>query len=86
MGGVKETESHHFIILENLEKDLSPVLMKDFIYEQTSIPTHTYVFQSLSNEPYARGVIIVDSKQKLKRIHEFISNPNHFIVSTFSGR
>ncbi|XP_023752138.1 uncharacterized protein LOC111900487 [Lactuca sativa] len=86
MGGVKETESHHFIILENLEKDLSPVLMKDFIYEQTSIPTHTYVFQSLSNEPYARGIIIVDSKQKLKRIHEFISNPNHFIVSTFSGR
>ncbi|KAI3509660.1 hypothetical protein L1887_25109 [Cichorium endivia] len=85
MGGVKETCSHHYIILENLEKDLSPVLMKEFIYEQTSITPHAYVFESLSFDTYARGVIIVDSKKKLKRIFEFISNPNHFIISS-SGR
>ncbi|KAL4555349.1 hypothetical protein LXL04_037967 [Taraxacum kok-saghyz] len=87
MGGIKETGSHHhYIILENLEKNLSPVIMTEFIHEQTSITTSAFVFPSLSTETYARGAVIVDTRQKLKMIHEFITNPNHFIVSKLTGR
>ena len=86
MGGVKDAGFHHYIILENLEKNLSPVIMTEFIHEQTSITTSTFVFPSLSSETYARGAVIVDTRQKLKMIHEFITNPNHFIVSKLTGR
>ncbi|KAL8238053.1 hypothetical protein R6Q59_019134 [Mikania micrantha] len=82
LGGVKGSSSHHYIILENLEKDLCPLLMMDFIQEQTLITAQAYIFPSLSAETYARGAIMVDSKTKLKRIYEFINNPNHFIVSS----
>ncbi|KAL4555346.1 hypothetical protein LXL04_037964 [Taraxacum kok-saghyz] len=85
MGGVKDTGFHHYIILENLEKNLSPVLMSEFIHEQTSITAEAHVFLSFSTETYARGAIVVNSRLKLKRIYEFINNPNHFIVSS-SGR
>ncbi|XP_023752139.1 uncharacterized protein LOC111900488 [Lactuca sativa] len=85
MGGVKDTGFHHYIILENLEKNLSPVLMTEFIHEHTSITAQAYVFLSLSAETYARGALVLNSKSKLKRIYEFINNPNHFIVSS-SGR
>lgn len=85
LGGAKETVSHHYIILENLEKDVCPLLMMDFIHEQTSITAQAYVFPSLSAETYARGAIVVDSRTNLKRICEFINNPNQFIVSS-SGR
>lgn len=85
LGGVKETGCHHYIILENLEKDLSPMSMMEFIHVQTSITPQAYLFPSLSAETYARGAVVVDSRPKLKRIYEFLSNPNHFIVSS-SGR
>ncbi|XP_024965369.1 uncharacterized protein LOC112505687 isoform X2 [Cynara cardunculus var. scolymus] len=85
LGGVKETGCHHYIILENLEKDLSPSSMMEFLHVQTSITPQAFLFPSLSAETYARGAVVVDSRPKLKRIYEFLSNPNHFIVSS-SGR
>ncbi|KAF5812174.1 putative SAWADEE domain-containing protein [Helianthus annuus] len=85
MGGVKTTGRHHYIMLENLEKDLCPLLMMDFIHEHTSITAESYVFPSLLAETYARGAIMVDSTTKLKRIYDFINNPNH-IITSFSGR
>ncbi|KAI3786411.1 hypothetical protein L1987_40063 [Smallanthus sonchifolius] len=50
-----------------------------------SSAAQTYVFPSSLAETYARGAIMVDSSIKLKRVYEFINNPNHFITS-FSGR
>lgn len=84
-GAIAAGCSHHYIILENLEKDLCPLIMMDFIHEHTSIRAQTYVFPSLSSETYARGAIVVDKRSNLKRIYDFISNPNHFIIS-FSER
>ncbi|XP_076922414.1 uncharacterized protein LOC143584200 [Bidens hawaiensis] len=83
--GEKETKPYHYIILENLEKDLCPLLMTDFIREQTLITAQAYVFPSLLLETYTRGVIMVDDETKLKKIYEFINNPNQLIVSS-SGR
>nr|XP_043618651.1 uncharacterized protein LOC122590518 isoform X2 [Erigeron canadensis] len=85
VGGLEEIGCHHYLILENLEKDLCPNVMTEFIHQQTSIAIHAYVFPSLAVETYARGAVVVDSRSKLKRLYEFISNPNHFIIS-LSGR
>nr|XP_043618732.1 uncharacterized protein LOC122590609 [Erigeron canadensis] len=85
MGGVKGSSFHNYIILENLEKDLCPTLMVHFIREQTSLTGQAYVFPSLTMETYARGAIVADNISNLKRICDFISNPNHLIVS-LSGR
>lgn len=85
MGGVKQTGSHHYIILENLERDLCPVLMTAFIHEKTTITAQAYVFPCLSKEIYARGAIVADSRPNLTKICQYISNPNHFIISC-SGR
>lgn len=85
LGGVKESDGHHFILMENLEKNLCPLTMMDFLHERTLITAQAYVFPSSLAETYARGAILVDSRAKLKRIYEFINNPNHFIVSS-SGR
>ncbi|KAK9075524.1 hypothetical protein SSX86_003848 [Deinandra increscens subsp. villosa] len=85
LGGVNQTDHHHYVMLENLEIDLCPLLMMDFIQEHTSIAAQAFVFPSLLAETYARGAIMVDSITKLRRIYDFINNPNHFITS-FSGR
>ncbi|XP_071701520.1 uncharacterized protein [Rutidosis leptorrhynchoides] len=85
LGGLKDTGCHHYIILENLEKDLCPILMMQFIHEQTSITGQAYIFPNLSVETYARGVIMVDNISNIKRIYEFINNSNH-IITSFSGR
>ncbi|KAI3769528.1 hypothetical protein L6452_00634 [Arctium lappa] len=49
LGGVKETACHHYIILENLEKDLSPNSMMEFMHVQTAITPHHTTGISFSN-------------------------------------
>ncbi|KAJ9560723.1 hypothetical protein OSB04_005883 [Centaurea solstitialis] len=68
-----------------LSSNLSPSSMMEFLHVHTSITPQAYVFPSLSVETYARGAVMVDSREKLKRIYDFLSNPNHCIVSS-SGR
>ncbi|XP_076935706.1 uncharacterized protein LOC143602510 [Bidens hawaiensis] len=85
MGGTKMIDCHHYVLLENLDKDLCPLLMMEFIREHTSITAQTCVFPSLFGEIYARGAIMVDSSTKLKRIYDFVNDPSHLITS-FSGR
>ncbi|XVF71715.1 hypothetical protein PTKIN_Ptkin12aG0061900 [Pterospermum kingtungense] len=73
------------ILLQNLEKELSPLAVSEFIHQQTSIAVQVYVFPSLPWEPYANGVIILDCKKELEQLFDFLQNPNHFIVS-LNGR
>ncbi|KAM0068418.1 hypothetical protein Hdeb2414_s0002g00072921 [Helianthus debilis subsp. tardiflorus] len=83
IGGVKKTDRHHYVVLTNLDKDLCPLLMRHFIHKHTSITAQTCVFPTLLQETYVRGAILVDNKTKLKRICDFVNNPNHFITSFF---
>lgn len=85
MNGYEETGSQHYVIVDNLEKDLSPTLIMEFIHKQTSISAQAYVFPSLSEESYTRGAIVLDSKTELKQIYEFLINQSHVIISS-TGR
>ncbi|XP_059624888.1 uncharacterized protein LOC132268143 [Cornus florida] len=82
MNGTEETCCHHFILLENLETDLSPLSITEFIQKQTSIRPLAYVFPSLSSETFAKGLIGLDCEKKHKNVYQFLDNPDHFIMST----
>ncbi|KAI7731217.1 hypothetical protein M8C21_030817 [Ambrosia artemisiifolia] len=81
----KETGSHHYLILENLETDFCPLFLIDFIHEHTLVTAQAYIIPSLLSETYARAAIVVDNRTELERIYEFLNNPDHIIVSS-SGR
>ncbi|KAL8034874.1 hypothetical protein ABFX02_12G059300 [Erythranthe guttata] len=75
-------EGQHFILINNLEKDLNPSSIKKFIFEQTTILPQALVFPRLSSDPFARGAIVVDSQKKVQTIYKFLDNPNNLIVSS----
>ncbi|XP_022017294.1 uncharacterized protein LOC110916965 isoform X3 [Helianthus annuus] len=84
-GCEKETGNQHYLILENLETDLCPLFLIDFIHEQTLITAQAYIIPHLLSETCARAAIVVDKKTELETIYKFLNNPNHIIVSS-SGR
>ncbi|XAR55245.1 hypothetical protein NMG60_11035266 [Bertholletia excelsa] len=73
---------HYLILIENLEKDLSPSSIVQLIHKQTSILPQAYVFPSLSSDLYTRGAIRLDCPKKLEKVYEFLSNPNQLIISS----
>lgn len=75
----------YFIILNNLEKDLTASSIVDFIYEKTTVLPEARVFPRQLSDPFARGAIMVDCEKKARTIHEFLDNPDHLVVSS-SGR
>ncbi|XP_058218769.1 uncharacterized protein LOC131329578 isoform X2 [Rhododendron vialii] len=77
-----ETGNHQFILIENLELDLSPSSIMEFIHKQTSISTEAYVFPNLLSESFTRGAIVVECKKKLKKIYDFLNNPDHIVTSS----
>ncbi|WOH03105.1 hypothetical protein DCAR_0522497 [Daucus carota subsp. sativus] len=85
MNKVEELGNHHYILIDNLEKDLSPTSVIEFIRKQTSITAEAYVFPSLLAESYTRGAIVLASKRSLEEIYKFLINPDHAIVSS-TGR
>ncbi|KAK0588728.1 hypothetical protein LWI29_004704 [Acer saccharum] len=50
--------NYYTILLENVEKELSPSTIIEFIHRQTSITAQAYVLPSLSSECYTRSVIV----------------------------
>lgn len=85
MNKIDEPGNHHYVLIDNLEKDLSPTSIVEFIHRQTSIAAEAYVFPSLLAESYTRGAIVLDSKRRLEEIYEFLINPDHAIISS-TGR
>ncbi|MFS8026574.1 putative SAWADEE domain-containing protein [Helianthus anomalus] len=84
-GCEKETGNQHYLILENLETDVCPLFLVDFIHEHTLITAQAYIIPHLLSETCARAAIVVDKKTELETIYKFLNNPNHIIVSS-SGR
>ncbi|CAK9167194.1 unnamed protein product [Ilex paraguariensis] len=82
MNSIKNPRIHYFILIENIEKDLSPSSIMEFIHKQTSVSPLAYVFPSLSMESYTRGAIVLDCKKELCKINEFLNNPDHIILSS----
>lgn len=73
---------HYIILLENLEKELSPSTVIEFLHQKTRITTQAYIFPSLPSELSTQGAIMLDSKKNLEDLSDFLSNPDHIIVSS----
>ncbi|XP_027170102.1 uncharacterized protein LOC113769955 isoform X1 [Coffea eugenioides] len=82
-GGYDTAESGrlHYILIDNLENDLSASSIRRFIHENTSVSPQAYLFPSRLSVPSASGAIASTSKKSLDQIYEFLINPNHLIVS-----
>ncbi|XP_022135663.1 uncharacterized protein LOC111007565 isoform X2 [Momordica charantia] len=78
-GGMKH---QYMILLENLDKGLSPVKLAKFLHGQTSILPRVYIFPTLSDESYARGAVVLNCGKNLDRLCGFLDNPHHVIVSS----
>ncbi|KAK1566763.1 hypothetical protein Q3G72_003934 [Acer saccharum] len=74
--------NYYTILLENVEKELSPLTIIEFIHRQTSITAQAYVLPSLSSECYTRSVIVLDFQKDVEDLCGFLNNPDHFIVSS----
>ncbi|KAF9600638.1 hypothetical protein IFM89_011221 [Coptis chinensis] len=81
MEDIREPSSFHFLLIENLEKDLSPSAIVDFVKKHVSITSHAQVFPSLSSETYTRGIIAVDTQEELQKLSDFLHDPGHIILS-----
>ncbi|KAJ8528375.1 hypothetical protein K7X08_022067 [Anisodus acutangulus] len=80
LGG--QSSNYHLILVENLERNLLPTSLRDFIHEHTSVWSHAYIFPCPSYMPYARGIIVVDCEENLQKINQFLDNPTHLVVSS----
>nr|XP_033515293.1 uncharacterized protein LOC104109072 isoform X2 [Nicotiana tomentosiformis] len=80
LGG--QCSNYHLILVENLERNLLPSSLRDFIHEHTSVLSQVHVFACPSYMPYARGIIVADCEKKLQKIQQFLDNPIHLIVSS----
>lgn len=87
LGGydIVESGSQLYVLIENLEKDLSASSIRRFICENTSVLPQACLFASQLSVPSARGAIASTSKKNIEKIYEFLVNPKHLIVSA-SGR
>ncbi|XP_021848273.1 uncharacterized protein [Spinacia oleracea] len=71
-----------FIVVENLERDVSRSTIVDFVLEATGLKIEAFVFLSLSAEPYTRGALVVDRVEDLERLCEFLVKPEQMITSS----
>lgn len=74
--------NHFYILVQNLEKELSSSTIVDFIRQQRSINVRASIYPGLPSECYTRGVIVVYSREDFKDLTEFLNYPGHFIISS----
>lgn len=80
LGG--QCSNYHVMLVENLERNLLPSSLRDFIHEHTSVWSQAYISPCPSYMTYARGSIVVDCEEKLQKINLFLDNPTHLVVSS----
>lgn len=74
--------NYYVISVGNLEKELTPTTIMEFIHKEVSISSQAFVFPSLSSEFCAKGNVLVDGKKNFKKLCDFLENPDHIIVSS----
>ncbi|KAL6183749.1 hypothetical protein ACLB2K_045160 [Fragaria x ananassa] len=72
----------YMLLVENLEKGISPFSIMEFIHQQVTISCQASVWPSKLSEAYTRGTIVVDSKSNLDKLSNFLENPDHLIISS----
>lgn len=72
----------YMLLVENLEKGISPFTIMEFIHQHVAISCQASVWPSKSSESYTRGIIMIDSKSNLDKLSDFLENPDHIIISS----
>ncbi|XP_058787212.1 uncharacterized protein LOC131661625 isoform X2 [Vicia villosa] len=73
------------ILMGNLDKELSPSTTVEFLRKHTQVSASVFIFSSLSSEIYTRGAIMSQTEQDFQKLCDFLTNPNHIIISS-TGR
>ncbi|WOK95234.1 hypothetical protein Cni_G03941 [Canna indica] len=68
--------------IDNLEKDLCPDIMTDFIYEHTSIHVQLELSQSIIPAMCHGGVVTVKTEKQAKRLIDFLLDSAHIVISS----
>ncbi|KAG6785168.1 hypothetical protein POTOM_010894 [Populus tomentosa] len=68
-------------LIDNLDKDLSPSTIVEFIHSRTSLSVQACVFPSLSSEMYTQGAIVLNCRKNLEKLSKFLDCQNHIIMS-----
>lgn len=77
--------NQYLILVGNLDIALSPPTIIEFLQRQTSLVPRVHVYPCLRSEPYTRGAILLDCESDFQKLWDFLTNPNHIIIST-AGR
>ncbi|KAM7273789.1 hypothetical protein ACFE04_028453 [Oxalis oulophora] len=70
------------VFVDNLEKDLYPSTIMEFMNKQIGVTTNVYIFPILLSETFARCSIALNCAKKLDDVYELLENPNHIITSS----
>ncbi|KAH0983930.1 hypothetical protein GBA52_011107 [Prunus armeniaca] len=82
-GRVREIEgTPHMIIVDNLERGLSPLKIVEFLHKKVSISCEAFISPCMSSEWYTRGTILVDGKTNVDKLSDFLEGPDHIIISS----
>ncbi|XP_047167283.1 uncharacterized protein LOC124836214 isoform X1 [Vigna umbellata] len=73
------------ILITNMDKELCPSTVTEFLRRHTSLSVLVFIFPNLSMEVYNRGAIMVHSEKELQELCGFLNNPNCIITSS-TGR
>lgn len=76
------TEKFFYVYVENLEIDILPENIVDFLYKHTSVLSQAVVFPLYCTTFFTRVVISTITMDEIMKIIKFIHNPSHIIVST----
>ncbi|KAK7327268.1 hypothetical protein VNO80_31634 [Phaseolus coccineus] len=79
------TKNVYMILITNIDKELCPSTVTEFLRRHTSLSVSVFIFPSLSTEVYTRGAIMVHSEKEFQELCGFLNNPNCIITSS-TGR
>jgi len=68
-------------LIDNLDKDLSPSTIVEFIHSRTSLSVQACVFPSMSSEMYTQGAIVLNCRKNLEKLSKFLDCQDHIIMS-----
>ncbi|KAB5569588.1 hypothetical protein DKX38_003381 [Salix brachista] len=69
------------LLIDNLDKNLSPSTIVEFIHTHTSFSVQACVFPSMSSEMYTQGAIVLNCRKDLEKLSKFLDCQNHIIMS-----
>ncbi|KAK8467666.1 hypothetical protein PHAVU_007G122046 [Phaseolus vulgaris] len=79
------TKNMCMILITNIDKELCPSTVTEFLRRHTSLSVRVFIFPSLSMEVYTRGAIMVHSEKEFQELCDVLNNPNCIITSS-TGR